>query len=212
MPAEILAALSAVVSASTNLLSAHPPSAATTLSYRSASSELRQARAELLRVQAERDALKGVVRRASLSQHANRHAPHVKVVRWETRKDDGVTEYVVEASFGCGPPGTPPTGGPIYTKHRFSDFKELHKQFESAEVALVQGPFPVKKKWFHSKAVKDRRVGQLNVYIAMATAESTRQWAARVTEASDLKLGGSVFVAPLQEFLDAKDIDDARLK
>jgi hypothetical protein len=116
---EIVVVFAAVVSASNNLVNAlektEKPSSQI---MRTAVVAQAKAKSELLRVQAEKDKAKGIVRHASMSQHVNRHAPLVQVIGWEDR-EDGVCEYVVETSFGCGPEGSKPTGGPILTKHRY---------------------------------------------------------------------------------------------
>ena len=202
---EILVVFSALVSVHENLCVSLAAAGLST-SLTAAQEDLATAENELRRVHADKDRMKGITRHVDMSKHVNRHAPMVKVIGWEVNKL-GVTEYLVETTFGCGPDGSANTGGPVVTRHRYSDFELLHEQLGNSNL-----PFPVGKKWLHWGYVKTARGCKLEAYLANIVVASLKVWAGEVASVGNLRDGGDVFMAPLKEFLEAGDLEIGRLK
>lgn len=123
-------------------------------------------------------------------RYTHQAAPHTSVKGFETLKS-GITQYIIETRFGDGPP--------VQTRHRFSDFLQLH-------ATIGKGHFPVEKAFLQTGAVKEARVERLGKYLEECVEQCVEAWA------TDKDAQGDVLSRPLQDFLNAEEIDRARLE
>lgn len=111
--------------------------------------------------------------------------------------DQGVTEYICETRFG--------DGRPSIVRHRFSDFLRLHASIGAGQ------QFPVAKTLFVTKEVKQQRVLQLSAYLSDAISQRVTEWAEAVSQGESASWS-LVLSDALHDFLDAKELDRARLE